>query len=72
MTIEIPKSNLGDRILKRLGKKRAVMIPTDAENRFGPYVFATALKEPFLTALFRPRGKKPNAGWVYIDLSETD
>ena len=38
MTIRIPKIDMFDRILKLLGKKRAVYIPPNVDKEFGPYV----------------------------------
>lgn len=66
MTIKIEPPSLADRILARIGKKRAVYIPDD---RKGGYMIAC--REGFLSALFRRRGKEPPRGWVYWDDSES-
>ena len=64
MTIEITEPDWTDRLLRRMGKRRAILIP-DGEARFGPFVYARARKEPFLSALLRPRNAPPPAGWIY-------
>ena len=55
MTIKMPDPTIGDRILKSLGKRRGVIIPSDSYNKFGPYVSLRAKKENFWRALFRHR-----------------
>ena len=54
MTIRMPEANIFDRFLKFLGKKRGVRFPGEAYEKFGPYVYANALKESFWKALLRP------------------
>ncbi len=44
---------MGDWILKSLGKRRGVIIPSDSYNKFGPYISIRAEKENFWRALFR-------------------
>jgi hypothetical protein len=63
MTIRIQPSGVPDRILARVGKKRAVFIPSTSAQH-GCYV---ACREGFFRALVRPRGKAPPSGWVYWD-----
>ena len=53
MTIKLPQPSMGDKILKLLGKKRVVKLPSEVYEKFGPYVYATAQKEPFWKALLR-------------------
>ena len=53
MTIKLPQPSIGDKILKLLGKKRGVKVPAEIYEKFGPYVYATAQKEPFWKALLR-------------------
>jgi hypothetical protein len=65
MTIKIPEKNLADQILAFFGKKRAVKMPVDAYEKFGPHVYAKAPKESFWRALFRPAGQDPPPGYVY-------
>ena len=50
----MPEANIFDRFLKLLGKKRGVRFPGQAYEKFGPYVYAKALKENFWTAFWRP------------------
>jgi hypothetical protein len=66
MTIESPQKTISDKLLKRLGKRRAVYIP-DAESTFGPHVYTKAKKEPFLRALFRSENKQLPDNWIYLD-----
>jgi hypothetical protein len=70
MTIKIPHKRIGDRVLKALGKKRGVQIPTEAHNQFGHYAYATAKKESFLRALFRPKDEPLPEGMVDLDSSD--
>jgi hypothetical protein len=67
MTIKIPKKTIGDRVLKALGKKRGVRIPTETYSQFGPYVYATAKKENFVKALLRPKDEPLPEGMVALD-----
>ena len=56
MTIRIPPENILDRILRRLGKERQILIPQEAVricNELGPYVQIKAKRESFISALFR-------------------
>jgi len=53
MTIKIPNPTLGDKILKLLGKKRGVILPSDPYNKYGQYTYSRAVKENFWKALFR-------------------
>jgi len=56
VTIKIPPENIFDKILKLLGKQRAVIFPSGAEEIYkqhGPYVQIKARKENFFKALFR-------------------
>ena len=66
MTITIEPPSLPDRILARIGKKRAVYVPDD---RVGGYMVAR--REGFFSALLRPKGKAPPQGWVYWDDADT-
>lgn len=65
MTIKLSESSFGDRILNLIGKKRAIRIPLEVYDKFGPYVYAKAQKESFWRALIRPEGKLPPNGWTY-------
>lgn len=56
MTIRLPDPNIFDRLLKLLGKKRAVRMPKGAYDKFGLYFYAKAYKESFWKALFRSSG----------------
>ena len=53
MTIKLPQPSIGDKILKLLGKKRGVKVPSEVYEKFGPYVYVTAQKESFWKALLR-------------------
>ena len=64
MTIKIPPMSVADRILRYLGKRRALILPVGAYEKYGPYVFARAKKEPFLKALLRPRAKEIPPGAI--------
>jgi len=66
MTVKIPRSNMMDKLLATLGKRRAVFIP-DLKKELGPYVNVNARKEPFLQALLRPQNASLPDGWVYVD-----
>ena len=66
MTIIYSAPTCGDKLLTFMGKKRAAYIP-DIYGRFGKYVYARAMKEPFLQALFRPKNQGLQVGWFYPD-----
>lgn len=76
MTIRMPEKTFGDRILKALGKKRGVRIPTGTYEKYGPYAYSTATKENFFRALLRPKDVPLPEGIVDLDsldqLSATD
>jgi hypothetical protein len=58
MTIRIPPENIFDRILRRLGKERQILIPQEAVricNEVGSYVQIKAKRENFFSALLRSR-----------------
>ena len=67
MTIRIPNPNFTDKLLKFLGKKRAVYLPTNL-GKFGPYYQATGIRESFCKALIRPKSKNLPEGTVDIFL----
>jgi hypothetical protein len=67
MTIRIPEADLFDRILQLFGKRRAMKIPADIYQKFGPYVYSRAVKESFWRTLLRPKGQKPPEGYVYAE-----
>ncbi|MCK9390696.1 MAG: hypothetical protein M0Q01_03910 [Syntrophales bacterium] len=64
MTIKIPEENLLDRLLSSMGKKRAIHIPLEIYEKYGPYVYAQAKKESFWHALFRSKNLNPPVGWI--------
>lgn len=66
MTTELPRHTTVDRILRMLGKRRAIHIAS-AESKYGPYVYAKAKKEPLLRALLRRKNAPLPNGWVYLD-----
>lgn len=55
MTLRIPEPNIGDKILRYFGKKRALIFPNGRLETKGIDVYAKAVKESFWTALLRPR-----------------
>ena len=65
VTIKIEPPSLADRILARIGRKRAVCIPDD---RAGGYMVGK--REGLLSALLRTKGKEPPRGWIYWDAAE--
>jgi len=64
MTHHFPNRSFADRILKRLGKPRAVYVGNETS-----LASRTAVKEPFLQALLRKPGQPPPEGLVYWDES---
>lgn len=72
MTIKIPPVGVADRVLKYLGKRRALIMPAGAYEKRGPYVIARARKECFLKALLRPNSKELPPGAVdYLSFRES-
>jgi len=67
MTIKIPEKTIGDRILRALGKKRGVHIPSHAYDRFGPHAYLYAQKESFWSALRRPKSADLPKGMIDMD-----
>jgi hypothetical protein len=65
MTIKIPEENFLDRLLSSMGKKRAIHIPMEIYEKYGPYVYAQTKKESFWCALIRSKNQNPPAGWIY-------
>jgi hypothetical protein len=65
MTFKIQKENIADKLLALLGKRRAVRLPLEAYQKFGPYVYAQAEKESFWRALFRNKNNKLPDGRIY-------
>lgn len=65
MTVLLPRRTFGDRLLALLGKRRAIRLPVDENNRLGPYVTVRSQRESFLCALLRPHNRNPPKGWVY-------
>jgi hypothetical protein len=66
MTIRLPKPDVFDKILKLLGKKRAVYIPRSVYKEFGPYITIVAKKEPFIKALISSNERRLPEGWVFL------
>lgn len=58
MTLKIPPptNTLGDRILRRLGKERALLAPCDTDRRAGVGGYAVLRPESFWRTLLRSRG----------------
>ena len=66
MTIKLPEPNILDRLLKVMGKKRGVYIPTDSHTKFGPYGYSRATKENIIKALLRPNDEELADGCVDV------
>ena len=66
MTIKIPKANLADKILRSMGKKRGIILPSGVYEKFGPYTYSVAKKENFFIALLRPANEPLPNGMVDI------
>ena len=64
LTIKIPAPSIGDKILRLLGKKRALIIPKGPFEGMGLDAYAYAVKESFWSALLRPCGSKLPSGAV--------
>ena len=58
MTLRIPDPDIGDKILRYFGKKRALIFPNGKLEAQGIDVYATAIKESFWAALLRPRASR--------------
>ena len=68
--MRIPPISFGDRVLRALGKKRGLRVPTEAYEKFGPYVSAVSQKESFWRALVG--AKDVNLPNGYVDLFSFD
>jgi hypothetical protein len=61
MTIRVPQENIFDKILKKLGKKRRIILPENIDKiyeKYGPYTQICAKKERFIKALLRTKTSK--------------
>lgn len=67
MTLMVEPVSWPDRLLAKLGKKRAVFIPEGMNQPYGYYV---ARRESLLRALLRPKGRPLAKGWVYWEPEE--
>lgn len=52
MTIKLPETTFADKLLAMIGKRRAVRMPFEVYEKLGPYVYAHAVKEPFLAGSY--------------------
>ena len=67
MTIKIPGPSFSNKILKALGEKRAVFLPTKENyGKHGQYLYAIGIKENFWKALVRTKNRKLPEGTVDI------
>jgi len=66
MTIKIPEPNIFDKILKSIGKKRAVKIPAKIYEKYGQHIYVVGQRENFWKAFMRPKNKKLPEGTVDI------
>lgn len=66
MKFNLPRESLGDRLLKGLGKRRAVYCPM-GYDQVGPLAFYGAKKEWFFAALFSRKNRVLKPGTVYLD-----
>ena len=55
MTIRIPDSNIGDKILRYFGKKRGLIFPKNIKEQNVHSIYAKAIKENFWKALLRSK-----------------
>jgi len=62
MTFYLPKPSLTDRILKGMGKPRAIYVGNAHST-----ASRQAVKEPFLRALLRKPGQPLPEGWAFWD-----
>ncbi len=70
MTVQMPKSTLGDWLLSCFGRQRAVRFPL---NGLHGAVYVKAKRESFLRALLRKRNSMPPEGWFYpVSFTEKD
>ena len=67
MTVRLPKPDAFDRILRFMGKKRAVYIPPNVDKEFGPYTIIVGKKESFIKALISSKNRILSDGWVYLE-----
>jgi len=62
MATDARKSNVPDRILGLLGKKRGTIDGSNVSEKYGLYVYFESKQESFWKALFKPRDRElPNA-----------
>jgi len=66
MTIKIPNANLADKLLKLMGKKRGIILPSGIYEKFGLYTYSVAKKENFFIALLRSASEPLPNGVVDI------
>jgi len=66
MTTIIPKPGLADKILKLMGKKRGIIMPSSEYEKFGPYTYSIGKRESFFKALLRPANEPLPNGLVDI------
>ena len=57
MTIVIPKPGLIDKLLRRIGKKRGVVVQAETMDPSGTQTYFAPKKESALKAMRRPSGK---------------
>ena len=62
----MPKAGFADKILRLMGKKRGVILPSGVYEKFGPYTYSVAKKENFFIALIRPVNESLPNGMVDI------
>lgn len=55
MSVNVPEPNMLDRLLRRLGKSRAVIIPKDTCHYHGKETQILCKKESLWVSLIRPR-----------------
>jgi hypothetical protein len=72
MTLRIPDPNIGDKILRLFGKKRALIIPKVRVERKEIDIYAVAVKESFWKALFRSRKSQLPDGSVDYETFEKE
>jgi len=64
VTYRMPPEDLGDRILRKLGKRRAVFFPRAGISAIDSHSNVWLEKESFWKALLRPSSAPLPEGWV--------
>ncbi len=66
MTLQWPKESMGDRVLKRLGRRRVVRCAM-RYSRVGTHAYLGARKESFFVALFASNKRQLKSNCFFLD-----